>query len=208
VPTAQANPPYIPLRNSGWPARRMPRWLLAALAICGLIAVALGISQRPTSGQRAADLRGFLRALTADVGSCAAGVSESMTVLHAISSGASHDLTTAVSEVRYGAANCSPANNELLDNLTGEQAPESLARYHLQDAVTALIDWAAPDAQRVMTDVAAVLTAHGGAARAAGQARLRLDLRKLDAQRAVVYAALAPAIRALSPSSAPPRLPG
>jgi hypothetical protein len=208
VPPPDVPPPYVPLRSRGWPTRRSPRGMLGVLAVLVLIGVALGITHRPTHGERAADLRGFLRSLTADVGSCAAGVAESMTVLHAIDSGASHDLATAVSEVRYGAANCSPANNELLDDLTSQQVPESLASYHLQDAVTALIDWAAPDAQRVMNDVAAVLTAHGRQLRATDMTRLRLDLRKLDAQRAVVYGALHPAIRALSPDSAPPRLPG
>ncbi len=207
-PAAKTDPPYIPLRSTGWPARRSPRWLIAALAALGLVAVALGIAHRPTPGQRATDLRGFLHSLTADVGSCAAGVRESLIVLHAIDSGASRDRATAVSEASYGAANCSPANNELLDDLTNAQVPESLSSYNLQNAITALIDWAAPDAQRVMTDVAAELTARGAASRAAGLAALRLDLRKLDAQRAVVYAALGPAIRALAPRSAPPPLPG
>src|SRR6266487_4126370 len=206
-PAAKTDPPYIPLRSTGWPARRSPRWLIAALAALGLVAVALGIAHRPTPGQRAADLRGFLHSLTADVGSCAAGVRESLIVLHAIDSGAGR-AGSDVSEASYGAANCSPANNELLEDLTNAQVPESLSSYHLQNAITALIDWAAPDAQRVMTDVAAELTARGAASRAAGLAALRLDLRKLDAQRAVVYAALNPAIRALAPRSAPPPLPG
>jgi hypothetical protein len=204
----KADPPFIPLRTRGWPSRRSPRWLLASLAVLGIIATVIGLSHRPTQGQRATDLRGFLQTLTTDVGSCAAGVSESLTVLRAIDTGASHDLATAISEVDYGIANCSPANNELLDDLTNAQVPESLARYHLQTAITTLIGWAAPDAQQVMTDVAAALSARGKPARAADLTRLRLALHRLDLQRAAVYAALGPAIRALSPHSAPPLLPG
>ncbi|HXP19241.1 MAG TPA: hypothetical protein VN840_06300 [Streptosporangiaceae bacterium] len=204
----RADPPFIPLRTSGWPSRRSPRWLLASLAVLAVIGALIGLAHRPTQGQRATDLRGFLQTLTADVGSCAAGVSESLTLLHAIDTGASHDLATAVSEVDYGVANCSPANSELVDDLTNAQAPESLASYHLQTAITALITWAAPDAQKVMADVAAALGSRGKPAQAADLTRLRLDLRALNAQRAAVYSALGPAIRALSPHSRPPVLPG
>jgi len=207
-PAAKTDPPYIPLRSTGWPARRSPRWLIAALAALGLVAVALGIAHRPTPGQRATDLRGFLHSLTADVGSCAAGVRESLIVLHAIDSGASRDRATAVSEASYGAANCSPANNELLDDLTNAQVPESLSSYNLQNAITALIDWAAPRASTVAAGVADVLSEHGQAAEAADLARLQRALAELDAQRTLVYAALKPAIRALSPASSPPVLYG
>jgi len=201
-------PPYIPLRRSGWPSRRSPRWLLSAVAVLAVIGVAVGIAHRPTQGQRATDLTTFLSTLKSDVGSCAAGVSESLTLLHEINTGASHKLGTAVSEADYGAANCSPANNELLDDLTSEDVPESLAGYHLQGVIPDLIDWAAPNAQQVMTDVATALADHGKTAETADLTALRLALRKLDAQRAVVYSALRPAIHELAPHSAPPALPG
>jgi hypothetical protein len=201
-------PPYVPLRARGWPSRRSPRWLFAAGAVLLVIGVAVGIAHRPTHSQRATDLRGFLSTLTSDIGSCGAGVSESLTVLHAINSGASHDLSVAIGEADYGAANCSPANNELLDDLTSEDVPESLAGYHLQGVIPALITWAAPNAQRVMTDVGTALTDHGTAAEAGDLAALRVALRELDAQRSVVYSALRPAVKALSPQSALPVLPG
>jgi hypothetical protein len=127
-------------------------------------------------------------------------------VLNAINSGASHDVSTAVNLANYGAANCSPANNELLDELTAVQVPESLTSYHLQAAVTDLIDWAAPDAGQVQADVAIVLTDRGKPSEATAVRKLAADLRRLRAQRGKVYAALAPAIKALSPQSAPPRL--
>jgi len=201
-------PPYIPIRTAAWPSRRAPRWALAAGALLLAIGVAVGLAHRPTPGQRASDLRGFMASLNFDVESCAGGVRESLYVLHAIDTGASHDVATALNVANVGAANCSPANNELLDNLTAEQAPESLASYHLRRAVIALIDWAAPDAQRVQSDVAIVLADRGKPAEPAARAALAAALRKLDAQRAVFYATLRPAIMALAPSATPPTLPG
>ncbi len=205
---AKTDPPFMPVRDSGWPARRVPRWGLAAAAVLLAIAVAVGLSHRPTSGQRAADLRGFLHQLNADVESCSGGVRESLFVLRTIDSGASRDRKTALSVANTAAANCSPANNELLADLTAVQPPGSLASYHLQSAISALIDWAAPRAGLVAAGVAAVLSHHGQAAEAADRARLQRALRELDAQRTLVYAALEPAIKALSPASSPPVLYG
>jgi len=201
-------PPYIPLRTIGWPSRRSPRWLLSSGVVLLVIGVAVGLAHRPTQGERASDLRSVLATMNADVGSCAAGVRESLIVLKAIDTGTSHDLATALSEVNYGASNCSPANNELLDDLTSAQVPESLSSFHLETAITDLITWAAPDAQQVMTDVATALTARGKPTESANLAALRQALHTLDLQRSAVYSALRPAIRALAPQSAPPVLPG
>src|SRR6266571_1297893 len=147
-------PPYVPVRSTGWPTRRMPRWAVAAGVALLAAAVAVGLSHRPTTGQRATDLRGFL-----------------------------HQLNAA-------------------------HPPESLASYHLGKAITALIGWAAPRAGRVAADVAAVLADRGTPAEAADLAALRRARHALDGQRSVVYAALEPAISALSPTSAPPVLHG
>jgi len=206
--TTRTDPPYVPLRQSGWPTRRAPRWALGAGAVLLAAAVAVGLSHRPTTGQRATDLRGLIHELNADVESCSGGVRESLLVLRKIDAGTSGDVKTAISVASTASANCSPANNELLDDLTTVQAPESLASYHLQAAVTALIDWAAPHAEQVAADVATVLSDRGKPAEAADRAALRLALHKLDAQRAVFDAALEPAIRSLSPASAPPTLYG
>ncbi|HVB46162.1 MAG TPA: hypothetical protein VNF47_26115 [Streptosporangiaceae bacterium] len=202
------SPSYIPLRTSGWPTRRAPRWAIASLAALLAVGVAVGLSHRPTAGQRGADLRGLLQTIKTDTQSCAGGVRESLVVLRSIDAGASHDLATALGVATLGATNCSPANNELLADFTSVQVPESLSSYHLQSALMGLIDWAAPDAQRVMTDVATVLADRGKPAEAADRAALRLALRKLDAQRSAIYALLTPAIKALSPQSALPVLPG
>jgi len=207
-PTQPTPPPYVPLRVSGWPTRRPPRWAVAAGLALLAVAVAVGLTHRPTTGQRAADLRTFLHQLTADVESCSGGVRESLFVLRQIDAGASHDVPTAIQVARTAAANCSPANNELLDALTAATPPESLASFRLQHAVTALIDWAAPNAQRVPAAVAAVLADRGTPAEGAARAALRRARSTLDAQRKVVYAALEPAIKALDPTSAPPVLYG
>lgn len=206
--TAKTDLPFIPVRASGWPGRRVPRWAFAAVAVLLAIAVAVGLSHRPTTGQRGADLRTFLHQLNADVQSCSGGVRESLFVLRAIDTGASQDRQTALTVASTAAANCSPANNELLVDLTGAQPPGSLASYHLQPAITALIDWAAPRAVRVAVAVAAVLAHDGTPAEQGYRAGLRSALHELDAQRGVFYAALRPAIKALSPSSSPPVLYG
>ena len=205
---AKTDPPFVPVRSSGWPTRRVPRWAFAAGAVLLAIAVAVGLSHRPTTGQRAADLRTFLHQLNADVQSCSGGVRESLFVLRKIDAGASQDRKTALSVANTAAANCSPANNELLVDLTGAQPPGSLASYHLQPAITALIDWASPRAAQVAADVAAVLSHYGQGTEAARRASLHRALRELDAQRKVFYAALEPAISALSPASSPPVLYG
>ena len=66
-----------------------------------------------------------------DIQSCAGGVRESLTALRQIESGASHDVATAIYIANTGAANCSPANNELLDDLETYQVTESLASFRL-----------------------------------------------------------------------------
>jgi hypothetical protein len=204
----RTEPPRVPLGARGWPARRSPRWLLLVLALLAAAAVLVGLAHRPSHQERTADLRGLLHTLTYDIQSCAGGVHDSLTVLAAIDTGASRDAATAASVARTGAASCSPANNELIDDLEGYQVPESLASFRLGRAVTGLIDWAAPDAENAQSDVARVLAARGTPAETAARAALRGGLRTLDRQRAAVDAALAPAIAALSPHAARPALPG
>ena len=192
---------------SGWPVRRTPRWVLLAVAALIAIAVAVSLAHKPSQAERATDLRGFLREVTTDIESCAGGVGESLTALRAIDSGTEHDLATAIHIATYGASNCSPANNELLDDLTQYQVSESLASFHLPRAVDGLVTWAFPDAQRVQNDVAAALKAHGAARVAAGQ-KLQRDLRALDAQRAYVDKIMMNAVTSTRASGDLPPLPG
>jgi hypothetical protein len=186
----------------------MPGWLVIAAVAIAAVAVTLSVVHKPTHGERASDLRGFLQAVNSDIESCAGGVGESLTALREIDSGASHDLADGIKVAGDGASNCSPANNELIDDLESYQVPESLASYHLQDAVTGLVNWAAPDAEQVQNDVANLLAARGAQPRARAQAALTRALRKLNAQRSAADAVMDSAIRSLAVNAAPPRLPG
>lgn len=204
----RADPPYVPIRQTRWPAQRTPRWLLLAGLVLLTGAVLVGLTHRPSTAERAADLRGFLRQMNADIESCAGGVGESLTALSAIQAGHSHDTSAAIAIASDGAANCSPANNMLLDNLAQFEVTESLASFRLSRVVSGLLDWAAPDAQQVQSDVANVLTARGPQARARALAALRRARARLDAKRSAVDAIINSASAALSAHAAPPRLPG
>ncbi len=193
--------------SSGWPVRRAPGWLLAAFAVLLAGAVLVGLAHRPTRGQRAADLHGLIQALNTDIESCAGGLRDSLTALHAIETGASRDMATAIGIARGGAANCSPANNQQLDDLIQYQVPESLARFSLPATVDNLVTWAFPWAQRVQSDIVAVLSAHGAAARDTASAALQADRRQLDAVRSRVDSALLRAARSVGSADGPPSLP-
>jgi hypothetical protein len=203
----RADPPYVPIRHTAWPARRTPRWLFAAGAAVVVVGVLVGIAVHPSKAQRAADLNGFLADMKTDIQSCAGGVRESLIALHAIKAGTEHDVGTAVGIATYGAKNCSPANSMPMDDLVGYQVHESLSSFRLDRVTNGLLTWAFPYAQRVQNDVAAVLQAQG-VARAAATTKLNSDLRVLDAQRAYLDKIMMAAITATSASGRPPPLPG
>jgi len=203
----KTDPPSVPLRHGGWPVKKAPKWLLAAGLLVLAVAVLVGIAVHPTRSQRATDMNQFLHDMTTDIQSCAGGVRESLTALHAIESGTEHDVKTATHIATYGASNCSPANNELLGNLTQYQVSESLASFGLPRVVDGLVTWAFPDAQRVQTDVASVLGA-SGPGRVAAKAKLQRDLRRLDGQRAYLNKIMMNAVNATSATGRLPELPG
>jgi hypothetical protein len=189
----------------------MPRWVLAAGAGLLVVAVAVALVHRPSRAERATDMRGLLQEVTADIQSCAGGVGESLTALRQVQAEtprSSTDVSDAISIAQQGAANCSPANNELLDDLENYQVPESLASFGLKSSVTGLIAWAAPHAEQVQTDVAKVLTATTPEAKSEAQAALGRALTALDAQRSQLDGPISTAIRALAMHASPPRLPG
>jgi hypothetical protein len=194
-------------RPSGWPALRTPKWMLIAgvVLVAGLTLAAL--PHRPSTGQRAADLRGIVHDLNVDIESCAGGVNDSITALRAIQSGASHDVKTAVVIANTAAANCSPANSMPMDDLVQYQAPESLASFHAQTAVNELVTWGFPLAQRVQIDVATLVSAKTPTAVQSASAQLRRDQQALDAQRALIDRLITSASTALSAHVAPPTLP-
>jgi hypothetical protein len=199
--------PGIASRPSGWPVLRTPRWMLAAAVVLVAGLTLAAIPHRPSPAQRAADLRGMVHDLNTDIESCAGGVSDSITALRAIQSGASNDVTTAVKIANLAAANCSPANSMQMEDLVQYQAPGSLASFHVQTAVNDLVTWGFPLAQRVQTDVATLVTAKAPDAVKRASAQLRKDQLALDAQRARIDQLIDAASTSLAAHVAPPSLP-
>jgi hypothetical protein len=171
-------------------------------------AVLVGLAHRPSQAQRATDTEQFLAAMNTGIESCAGGVGESLTALHAIQTGTSHDTATAIQIARYGANNCSPANNQPLSDLTQYQVMESLSSFHLDRVVNGLITWAFPDAQKVQTDVADELASHSAVGRARAAAALQRDRRVLNAQRAALDKIMMNALTHTGARAKLPNLPG
>jgi hypothetical protein len=176
-----------------------------------IVAVAIALVHKPSRAERASDLRGFLQQVTADIQSCAASAGDSLTVLRDVDAeggrNAAH-VSQGIKIANDGAANCSPANNELIDDLENYQVPESLDSLGLIPVIPGLVSWAAPDAEQVQTDVAAVLSATTPQAKVQARAALSRALATLNAERAKVDGQMDRAIRALGLNSSPPRLPG
>jgi hypothetical protein len=70
------------------------------------------------------------------------------------------------------------------------------------------VTWTFPYAMQAQLDMVSVLTATSVPARAAANATLAGELRKLDAERATIYSILRSAERATSDKTALPSLPG
>jgi hypothetical protein len=200
--------PSDPIRRTAWPTRRSPRLLWLAGAVILAIAVAVALVHRPSQAERASDLRGFLQDMSNSIESCAGGVSESLTAMQGIESGASDDVADGAKVATDGATNCTLAYSMQIDDLTSYQVTESLASFHLDSVVQGLVTWADPDAVHVQTDIANVIRAGTPPERAQAQATLRSALRVLDAQRGAVDAVMEKAVTSLSANGAPPRLPG
>jgi hypothetical protein len=198
--------PHVAVR-SGWPTRRVSKvgYLVTIVVITGAVLVSL--VHRPSSAERAEDLRGFTSDMQADIGSCAADVGASLIALRAVEGGASSEVRTARAIATSGAADCSPVNDELLVDLVQYEVTESLSSFGLNRAVTGLMAWAA-DAERAQTDIAGVLSARTDQARGVADAVLGRAMRVLDTQRASVDAIIRSASNTLSAHAAPPRLPG
>lgn len=207
TPTRPA--PYVPIRRSAWPTRRMPWWVLAGLAvvIAGVVLVSLSVT--PSTSQRASDFTAYLHDMNAAIESCAGGVKESEQAYDQIESNAPDaDLKTAENLLTYNAANCQPATNEQLADLTQYQVTESLASYRLDTATNDYVTWAFPDAMQVQDDMLAVIQAPSATARTAAKAALAKDDRTMNAERAAINGILGDTARAVSASNPPiPSLP-
>ena len=197
-------------RTGGHAHQKTPRWLLLAAVVIVVGIVLVALVHKPSQSQRAGDLNAFLHDMNADMQSCAGGVRESLTALNQVQAGANSakNVRDTIAIARYGAANCSPANNELLDDLTQYQVTESLARFHLETTVNDLLTWAFPYAQRVQNDVANEMGARDPAKRQQYAAALQRDTNDLNRQRAVIDTAITKAITATGAHASPLHLPG
>ncbi len=203
-------PPYVPIRSNRWPVRRTPKWVFGLGVVVIVGAVLVSLVHKPSTAERASDMRGFLTSVNTDIESCAGGVKESLIALDDVQAGQNtpKDVSDAVSVAQQGVANCAPANNMQIDDLESYQVPESLDSYQLVGVVTGLVNWAAPDAQNVMNDVANVLQAKTPAAKASAQAALNKAVKKLDSQRSAVDSVMNRAIKSLAMTATVPNLPG
>jgi hypothetical protein len=202
------DPPYVPIRHSGWQVRRTPIWVLLLVAVVlvgGTVLVSL--AHKPSHAQQASDLSAYMNDMNAGVESCAGGVRESQQALSAVQAGDQADLKTAIKLVNYNAQNCSLANNEPLDDLTQYQVTESLASFNLVTCTNDFVAWSFRYALPAQLDMVSVLTATSVATRVAANATLTAELRKMNAERATIYSILRSAERATSDKAALPSLP-
>jgi hypothetical protein len=184
----KTEPPFVPLRHTGWATRRTPLWVFAALIVLAAGVLLVSLSHKPSQAQRASDLTGYFKDVNAGIESCAGGVRDSITAMNKVQAGDKADLSTAIGIITLGAQNCHPMNNQPLSDFTGYQVTESLARFPLDKADSDLLTWASPDAIDAQRDMIAVLRAPTQDALGKANARLRAALRKMDARRAAVYA--------------------
>jgi hypothetical protein len=203
----KTEPPFVPLRHTGWASRRTPLWVFAAIIVLIGGVVVVSLSHKPSSAQRAGDLAGYFNDVNAGVESCAGGARDSMTVFDKVQAGDKADLSAAVGILAYNAQNCAPANNEPLSDFANYQVTESLAQFPLDTADNDVITWAFPDAMNAQQDMLAVLQAGTPAERAKDQATLTAALAAMDAQRTKIYDIWRNAEKSVGSSAALPYLP-
>jgi hypothetical protein len=199
-------PPAVPIRRSGWPARRASVPVLLAVVVIAAGVVLVSLAHRPSTAQRASDLNAFMHDMNTSVESCAGGVRESLAAMKAVEAG-SDQVTTASKLVSYNANNCSPANSQPLADLTQYQVTESLASFNLKTCVNDFVTWAFPYAMQAQQDMGRVIAAKTPAGRAQATAALAQATRKLDAERSAIYSILQSAERTLADHQALPPLP-
>ncbi|HEX4289261.1 MAG TPA: hypothetical protein VH021_10120 [Trebonia sp.] len=178
----QTEPPFVPLRRSGWATRRTPLWVFGAIGVLVVAGFLVALSVRPSQSQQASDLRGYFGDVTTGVGSCAAALRDSMTSYQAVAGGDTAELATARSIIGYGATNCEVASNESLSDFANYQVTESLASLHLAAADNDVITWAF-DATRYQQDMLTALAAPNAPA---PRAALGPDLAAVNAERATI----------------------
>ena len=202
----KTQPPFIPLRRSGWATRRTPLWVFAFLAVAVAGVVLVSLSHKPSQSQRASDLAVYFGDVKGGIGSCAAGLHDSENAYGQVLGGDTADVKTARAIFTYGANNCTLASNQSLTDFAGYQVTESLASYNLDTADNDVITWSF-DSTAVQEDMTAVLGAATPTARSTAQATVKTAIAKLDAQRAALDAIWTAAQKAAGASAAIPALP-
>jgi hypothetical protein len=202
----KTEPPFVPLRHTGWASHRTPLWVFAAIIVLAAGVVLVSLSHKPSQAQRASDLTGYFSDVNAGIESCAGGMRDSLTALRTVQAGDTANYPTAVAILTFNAQNCSPANNEPLSDFAGYQVTESLARYPLDTADNDIVTWAF-DAQEAQTDMLAVLKAATPAAKARANAALRAAMHALDAQKTAIDAIWISAEKGVGSTAALPFLP-
>src|ERR1700727_2451595 len=107
----QTEPPFVPLRHSGWATRRTPLWLFAVLAVAAIGIVLVSLSHKPSQSQRASDLAGYFSDVKGGIGSCAAGLHDSEGAYGQLLSGKAALNKNAEAVFTYGGATPTPAGN-------------------------------------------------------------------------------------------------
>ena len=202
----QTQPPFIPLRRSGWATRRTPVWVFAFLAVAVAGVVLVSLSHKPSQSQRASDLATYFGDVKGGIGSCAAGLRDSENAYGQVLGGDTADAKTARAIFTYGANNCTLAGNQALTDFAGYQVTESLASYKLDTADNDVISWSF-DSTAVQQDMLAVLKAAAPATKASAQATLNAAVLKLDDQRAAIDSIWNAAKQATGANAALPGLP-
>jgi hypothetical protein len=203
----KTEPPFVPLRHTGWASRRTPLWVFAALIVLAGGVVLVSLSHKPSQSQRASDLTGYLSDVNAGIESCAGGARDSLAAFDKVEAGDRADYSTAVGILTFNAQNCSPANNQPLQDFTNYQVTESLAQFPLDQADNDVVTWAFPDAVNAQQDMLTVLRASTPADRAKAKAALSAALATMDAQRAGIYSIWRNAERSAGITTALPYLP-
>ncbi len=202
----QTQPPFIPLRRSGWATRRTPLWVFAFLAVAVAGVFLVSLAHRPSSSQRASDLAAYFRDVKSGIGSCAAGLHDSENAYGQVQAGDTAHAKTARAILTFGANNCTLAGNQALTDFAGYQVSEVLAHYNLDAADNGVITWSF-DSTAVQQDMRAVLDAATPADRATAQAELKAAVTKLDGQRAALDAIWTAAKKAAGATAPIPALP-
>lgn len=172
--------------GKGWATRRMPAWALVAIVVIVAATAVLSLAHRPTRAQRASDFRAYLGDVNAGIVSCAGGLRDAVSALDRVEAGDAGKSSAAAGILSYNAQNCSPANNQPLQDFTNYQVPESLASFRLDTADNDVITWAF-DAQAVMDDMLTVLKAKTPAAKAQAHTTVKTAMTTLNAERAAIY---------------------